>query len=550
MTYQSFRAAMICALLVTPPLAAQTASPPQAQEPLPPVEAPATQPTVERQDEVAREQRYAWPVVSVFQGHTVRTNERVRDLTVIMGDGVIDGRVENDVLVVLGSARLGSTASIGGSLVVVGGGVVAQEGARVRGELVVIGGALRAPATFSADHNQVVIGSPMLGELLDDITPWLTGGLLFGRLIVPELEWVWMIVAVFFVVYLLLNTVFHGPVSTTADTLVARPMSAFFGGLLILVLTVPILAILAASVIGLAVVPFLLCALVVAALVGKTAVARAMGRGVIGTRSPEGLAAGFIAFIIGMVVLTLVYMVPVLGLVTWALTSALGLGAATATLRAHLRSERAERRAAAAAATPRPAPPPPTPTPAPPVSAERPAPAAPPPAPAAYAVPAEEPSLDTSADAAAGAQVPPIPPPPPPPPLYTHGLAQYPRAVLFDRLAAFILDCILVAVAIALLDARGDDGWFWFLLLVYHIGFWAWKGTTLGGIVLNLKVTRTDGADLRFQDALIRGLSAIFSIATIGIGFFWMLQDPEGQTWHDKIAGTLVVKAPREVVLP
>ena len=35
----------------------------------------------------------------------------------------------------------------------------------------------------------------------------------------------------------------------------------------------------------------------------------------------------------------------------------------------------------------------------------------------------------------------------------------------------------------------------------------------------------------------------------IGIGCLWMLQDPEKQMWHDKIAGTLVVKAPREVVL-
>jgi uncharacterized RDD family membrane protein YckC len=558
MTCQSLRAAMICALLVSAPLAAQTTSPPRTQEPPPPVEAPATQPPVERQEEPAPEQRYAWPVVSVFQGHTVRADERVRDLTVIMGDGVIEGRVDNDVLVVLGSAHLGSTASIGGSLVVVGGGVVAQEGARVRRELVVIGGALRAPATFSADYNQVVIGSPMLGELLDDMTPWLSGGLIFGRLIVPDLEWVWVIVAVFFVVYLLLNTVFHGPVSATADALAARPMSAFFGGLLILVLTIPVIAILAASVIGLAVVPFLLCALVVAGLVGKTAVARAMGRGVTGARSPEGRIAGFIAFVIGMVVLTLVYMVPVLGLVTWALTSVLGLGAATATFRGHLRSERADRRAAAAAAMPPPAPPPPAyaPAPPPPVNAERPSASAAhtPPAPAAYAVPAEEPSIDLASDPTAGAHVPPIPPPPlpppPPPPVFTYGLAQYPRAVLFDRLAAFILDCILVAVATALLEVRGDDGWFWFLLLVYHIGFWAWKGTTLGGIVLNLKVTRTDGADLRFQDALIRGLSGIFSIASLGIGFFWMLQDPEGQTWHDKIAGTLVVKAPREVVLP
>src|SRR5690606_9498997 len=99
------------------------------------------------------------------------------------------------------------------------------------------------------------------------------------------------------------------------------------------------------------------------------------------------------------------------------------------------------------------------------------------------------------------------------------------------------------------LNPRRDDGMFFFLLLVYHIAFWAWKGTTLGGIICNLRVTRTDGTDLRPVDAVVRGLSGIFSIAALGIGCFWMLQDPERQMWHDKIAGTLVVKVPREVVL-
>jgi uncharacterized RDD family membrane protein YckC len=28
-----------------------------------------------------------------------------------------------------------------------------------------------------------------------------------------------------------------------------------------------------------------------------------------------------------------------------------------------------------------------------------------------------------------------------------------------------------------------------------------------------------------------------------------MLQDPERQMWHDKIAGTVVLKVPRELVL-
>ena len=141
---------------------------------------------------------------------------------------------------------------------------------------------------------------------------------------------------------------------------------------------------------------------------------------------------------------------------------------------------------------------------------------------------------------------------PPVPPVFSQGLAQYPRATFLDRLAAFALYCILVAIANGLIDLNQyeNDGSFFFLLLCYHVAFWAWKGTTLGGIICGLRVIRMQGTDLRFADALVRGLSSVFSIAALGIGCFWMLQDPERQMWHDKIAGTLVVKVPRHMALP
>ena len=96
---------------------------------------------------------------------------------------------------------------------------------------------------------------------------------------------------------------------------------------------------------------------------------------------------------------------------------------------------------------------------------------------------------------------------------------------------------------------RGPDNAYLLFLFAYHVAFWAWKGTTLGGIICNLRVVGTHGGELRFVDALVRGLTSVFSIAALGIGCLWMLQDPERQMWHDKIAGTLVVKVPREVVL-
>jgi uncharacterized RDD family membrane protein YckC len=119
----------------------------------------------------------------------------------------------------------------------------------------------------------------------------------------------------------------------------------------------------------------------------------------------------------------------------------------------------------------------------------------------------------------------------------------FPRAPFRDRLAAFVLDVILMAMAAAILDA--EDGAIFILLLVYHIGFWTWKGTTVGGIICQLRLVRVDGTPLHFPDALVRGLSSIFSLAVVGLGCLWILKDPERQAWHDKIAGTYVVKVPR-----
>jgi uncharacterized RDD family membrane protein YckC len=481
---------------------------------------PLEQPTGEMREDIRRVR--IRPIFRGAQDYTLAAGDAVRDVRSVFGDVTIEGRVEQDVVVFLGSARVAGTGLIGGSLVVLGGSATIDPGAAIHRDLVVIGGTVTSPPGFSPSGDHVVIGSPWMGNTLQNGLPWVTRGLLWGRLIVPDLAWIWVVVGIFFLVYLALNAVFDRPVSASADVLIERPLSVFVTGLLVLILIVPVLAIMAATVIGLAVVPFLLCAIVVAGLVGKTAVARAMGRSVLRSESPESRLAAFAAFTLGFVLLALAYMVPVLGFVTWALTSVLGLGAATVTFRSYLRRER---RAAAPAAAPAGV------------------------APVSAPIGADMPGASAPANFSPE-EIPPVPLEPPPPPFFNQGLAQYPRAAFLDRVAAFALDCVLVAIANALFDMNRNDGFFFFLLLAYHIAFWAWKGTTLGGIICNLRVVRTHGTDLRFVDALVRGLSSVFSIAALGIGCLWMLQDPERQMWHDKIAGTLVVKVPRHVVLP
>jgi uncharacterized RDD family membrane protein YckC len=58
-------------------------------------------------------------------------------------------------------------------------------------------------------------------------------------------------------------------------------------------------------------------------------------------------------------------------------------------------------------------------------------------------------------------------------------------------------------------------------------------------------MVRADGKRLEFVDAVVRGLGGVLSVASLGIGFLWILRDPQHQAWHDKIAGTIVVKVPK-----
>ena len=560
MTTIRFRSAVVClALLVfvvggTASLGAQTRPDRRAPVTVRVNDLVENAEAVETQIE---EFRYYRPIINLGHDYTLKAGDTVRTVRSALADVVIEGHVDGDVVVTLGKATLAPTAVIDGSLVVIGGSATVMPGASVRRDFVVIGGTADTPPTFSARGEHVVIGSPMLGDTLRALVPWLTNGLLLGRLIVPSLPWVWTIVFISFFIGLVLNHVFDRQVSACAETLARRPLSAFFMGLLVLLLAGPLLAIVAASIIGLAVVPFAIAALIVGGMLGKIGVIRAIGRGVIAEGDSGSRLQSLRSYTIGSAAIVVAYMVPVLGILTWAMIGVFGLGAAMMTFAATLRRERP---------TPAPkAPVEPPPVVPPPASHEPSFRSEPPPAygPAAsaYVAAASSAPPESAAEAMVSEGSPPGPAPSPAmphaslPPLVGGDLSLYPRAGFLDRLAAFALDVVLIAIASAFFRAafffRGpaDDGGFMFVVLIYIIAFTAWKGTTLGGIICSLRVVRTNGAELRFVDALVRGLSSIFSIAALGIGCFWMLNDAERQMWHDKIAGTVVVKVPREMVL-
>src|SRR5258708_26919417 len=100
---------------------------------------------------------WGYPVVRIGEDYTLKAADAAREVTVIFGDATIEGRVDRDVVIVLGSARLGSTAVINGSLVVVGGSVQAAQGAQLHEELFVGGGGREGPMGFSPRGHYVRI---------------------------------------------------------------------------------------------------------------------------------------------------------------------------------------------------------------------------------------------------------------------------------------------------------------------------------------------------------------------------------------------------------
>jgi uncharacterized RDD family membrane protein YckC len=131
---------------------------------------------------------------------------------------------------------------------------------------------------------------------------------------------------------------------------------------------------------------------------------------------------------------------------------------------------------------------------------------------------------------------------PPYPPANVPEAYAYPRAGFWERMGAGFLDCILLGFITALFHGSPLA-----LLvgLVYFAGMWAWKGTTIGAVVLGLKVVRQDGYPVTLLVSVVRGLAAAFSIAVFFLGFLWIVFDREKQGWHDKIAGTVVIKMPK-----
>ena len=453
--------------------------------------------------------KHASAVVSVF-GSSTSAGEVDDAVVSVVGNTRVTGPVGDSAVAVLGSTYVDST--VGDSVVAVLGNVELGPHAVVHGDVVAVGGDLvRDPGAIVEGSAQNVAIFGHMGDL-QWLHNWVHNCLMYGRPLAfaPGLGWAWTMAFSFLALYLLMALLFPSGISRCVKTMEAQPGRTTLAALFTFIGKPVVFLVLVVTVIGTILVPFLAFALMVAGLFGKAVAFAWLGGRALPRRAPDQQFPPVLAVLVGGLIALLLYVVPVLGFIAYKGLDVLGLGMVVYTLILALRARREAAQAAQAAA-------------------------------ATAAAPA---AAATTADAQAGtapAQAGAATAPPAAPSL---SLDLDNRAGFWIRMVALLLDLILVGIVCSILRIPTHDG----LLLVlaaYGAVMWKLRGTTIGGIVCGLRLVRLDGRPIDWATAVTRALGSFLSFFVVGLGFIWVVFDPERQSWHDKIAGTVIVHAPR-----
>jgi uncharacterized RDD family membrane protein YckC len=453
----------------------------------------------------------AGDVVSVF-GETRVTGPVKEDAVAVLGNNYIDSKVDGDAVAVLGDLELGPHAEIGGDAVTVGGTLTRDPAAIVHGQV------------------QSVLVSHVTAHF-QWLRAWASHCLLYGRplAIAPGLGWAWIMALSFLALYVLLALIFPGPLTLCAQTFETHPGQSLVSSLLGALLSPIVIVVLCITVIGIAIIPFVVVGLFCAGLFGKAAMLAWVGRRCL-SRSQGGLASSpALAVLIGGAIVLLLYLIPVVGFVVYKLLSFLGFGVVLLALLQTVRKRQAEASIPASAGAT-------TETGSPTMASSI----------GAAAVPGAGASSQAEIGVAPAAE--PLAAAAPAAPAVTGvSLTALPRAGFWIRMVALLIDVVLVGIVLSVLHHAQNLELV--ALAAYGAVMWKLRGSTIGGIVFDLQVVRHDGREMDWATAIVRAVGCLLSLAAVGIGFLWIAFDSGKLAWHDKIAGTIVVRASKRISL-
>ncbi len=120
-------------------------------------------------------------------------------------------------------------------------------------------------------------------------------------------------------------------------------------------------------------------------------------------------------------------------------------------------------------------------------------------------------------------------------------------ADVFTRFIALVIDGIILGIISGVLTVFVREPGFVLSFLIgvtYHWYFLTRNnGQTLGKQWMSIRVVKRNGAPLETADVVVRYGGYWLNSFVLGIGWIWALFDADRQGWHDKLAGTVVVRA-------
>jgi uncharacterized RDD family membrane protein YckC len=134
------------------------------------------------------------------------------------------------------------------------------------------------------------------------------------------------------------------------------------------------------------------------------------------------------------------------------------------------------------------------------------------------------------------------------------GISSRARAFLIDLILLFGITTLTLGVGLFIVDTDFNTNTrfmniivpLYFILLflssTYFVFLQGFAGKTIGKMIFGIRIIRDDGESIGLWDAFVRWLGYFISAFFIFIGFIWAFFDSKSQAWHDKFAGTYVVK--------
>jgi uncharacterized RDD family membrane protein YckC len=413
------------------------------------------------------------------------------DVVVIRGHARIDGIVDGDLVLIGSDSEVSGT--VNGDIVAIASKLRFSPGAVVNGDFT------SCLSAVGDDTNLHVSGSRTNLDLLPADTllglgQWVAGTILLLRPMSPDsfTSWLWALLVLG--LCLGIGWLFPKPLAETGVVLRERAPASFLCGLAIVPAAALLSFLLLITVVGILVIPLIFAAIFAFSLFGNAVVFQLIGQRLAPQiRTQKYPVLLWIA--LGAVVCWVLYCIPVIGFLAGSVVFLAGLGSFSLYL-----IERSKGR------------------------------------PIAVAQLTNGPGSEIRHTSDAGQVEPPAPPKPLPVIRRTRSTTFWPR------LGANVIDLLIVAALVHFLGVHRILLPAWVL---YRFAMYAWRSATIGEIVLNLRVQKLDGSPVTgdYGTALVRALSSLLSLLPLGLGFFWILFDPAGETWHDKIAGTQVISS-------